>query len=170
MKDNYSRGGNPTITMTPSLYKDGDNYFYVVTLQEDIHHFFIAFLEDMSAPVVAVARLSKDYVSPTQPVIPRDPGIGAEGELPEGSNLLNEIYKLEDVSVIRNWEWQDWFSKSSVTYNNVPKEYEDLKGTTVKPKDDYRLITNGKEIYGGKWAGFENKSEGKKVRYRSGDH
>ena len=59
-KDGYTRG-NPTVTLTPSLYKDDkDNYYYVLHLTENIHHFFIGFLDDMEAPVVAVALLSKN--------------------------------------------------------------------------------------------------------------
>ncbi|MBR2774790.1 MAG: Tad domain-containing protein [Selenomonadaceae bacterium] len=169
MKDNYSRGGDSTITMTPSLYKEGDNYFYVIHLTEDIHHFFIGFLDDMNAGVVAVARLSKDHVTPEQPVIPRDPGVGAEGELPEGSNILNEIYKLEDVTAIRNWEWQDWYKSESVTYNKgLPKEYDYLEGQTVHPKADYKAMTNGKDIYSGNWQQIQDSD--KKVHYNQGDH
>ena len=60
LRDSYTRG-NPTVIMTPSLYKDGDNYYYVIGLKEDVHHFFLGFLDDMKAGVVAVAKLySKD--------------------------------------------------------------------------------------------------------------
>ena len=60
LQDSYTRG-DPTVTLTPSLYKDDDdNYYYVIHLTEDIHHFFIGFLDDMAAPVVAVAKLYKN--------------------------------------------------------------------------------------------------------------
>ncbi|MBD3879659.1 MAG: Tad domain-containing protein [Quinella sp. 1Q5] len=59
-KDGYTRG-NPTVTLTPSLYKDDeDNYYYVLHLTENIHHFFIGFLDDMNAGVFSVALISKD--------------------------------------------------------------------------------------------------------------
>lgn len=48
--------------MTTSLYKDDNDYYYVIHLTEDIHHFFLGFLDDMEAPVVAVAKLEKTLV------------------------------------------------------------------------------------------------------------
>ena len=136
----------------------------------------------MDAPVKAVAMLTKSslpYVPPEQPIIPRDPGVGAEGELPEGSNVLNEMYKLEDKTAVRNWEWQDWYKKDSLKYTNVPKGYEALLGTTVKPKEDYLIFTGGtlnedgtivggKSIYSGSWQQIQD--PGKKVHYNQGDH
>lgn len=65
MNDNWSHGGNPRIMMTPSLYQDEEDYYYVVQIQEDIRHFFIGFLGDMEAPVVAVALISKGDTSRT---------------------------------------------------------------------------------------------------------
>ncbi|MBD3879221.1 MAG: hypothetical protein SR1Q5_05995 [Quinella sp. 1Q5] len=133
MKDNYTRG-DPTITMTPSLYKDVNyNYYYVVHLSEDIHHFFLGFLDDMNAGVVSVAKLK--YVP-----LPRPQGTGAEIVVPEGTNILAEMYKIEDVSVIRNWEWQKNYEKNATT------------------KAEYKTMT-GQDIYSGKWSGFENVSE-----------
>ncbi|MBD3878112.1 MAG: Tad domain-containing protein [Quinella sp. 1Q5] len=55
-KDGYTRG-NPEVKMTTRLYQYGEDYYYVLHLTEDIHHFFIGFLPDMEAPVVAVAKL-----------------------------------------------------------------------------------------------------------------
>ena len=58
-KDGYTRG-DPTVMMKPSLWQDGDgNYYYVLHLTENIHHFFIGFLPDMNAGVVSVALISK---------------------------------------------------------------------------------------------------------------
>ncbi|MBQ6759790.1 MAG: Tad domain-containing protein [Selenomonadaceae bacterium] len=59
IKDGYTRGDN-TVDMTTELYRDGEDYFYVVGLSEDIHHFFIGFLPDMNAGVVSVALISKN--------------------------------------------------------------------------------------------------------------
>jgi len=58
IKDGYTRGHN-TVTMTTGLYQNGEDYYYVVGLSEDIRHFFIGFLDDMNAGVVAVALISK---------------------------------------------------------------------------------------------------------------
>ena len=63
MNDNWSIRGDPQVTMTPSLYKENDkNYYYVVHLKEDIHHFFLGFFGKMAAPVVAVAKLEKSPI------------------------------------------------------------------------------------------------------------
>ncbi|MBQ3443971.1 MAG: Tad domain-containing protein [Selenomonadaceae bacterium] len=162
MKDNYTRG-DPTITMTPSLYKDvHNNYYYVIALSENVHHFFLGFLKDMKAGVVAVARL--DFHA-----LPRPQGTGVEIEVPEGTNILAEMYKIEDVSVMRNWEWQDWYKRESVTYGqNLPAEYEYLRGQTVHPKADYKAMTKGKDIYSGDWQQIQDSD--KRVHYKQGDH
>ncbi len=60
LKDNYTRG-DPTITMySYGLYQDGDNYYYVIGLSENIHHFFVGFFGDMNSGVKAVALISKN--------------------------------------------------------------------------------------------------------------
>ncbi len=49
--------------MTPSLYQDDKkDFYYVVHLKEDIHHFFLGFFGKMAAPVVAVAKLEKSPI------------------------------------------------------------------------------------------------------------
>ena len=42
------------------LYQDGDNYYYVIGLSENIHHFFVGFFGDMNSGVKAVALISKN--------------------------------------------------------------------------------------------------------------
>ena len=60
LKDSYTRG-DPTITMySYGLYQDGDNYYYVIGLSENIHHFFVGFFGDMNSGVKAVALISKN--------------------------------------------------------------------------------------------------------------
>ena len=57
--DNFSRNRSE-ITMTPYLCQDGDIFYYVVRLTENVRHFFMPGGYDaMSAPVVAVAMLAK---------------------------------------------------------------------------------------------------------------
>lgn len=136
MKDNYTRGDN-TITMTPGLYKDAqNNYYYVIGLSENIHHFFLGFLDDMKAGVVAVARL--DYYKSNGG---RDSGKGAEQELPEGTNILREMYALEDVSVMRNWEIQT--NASNDWYKNWANGQDKYKGNTTEFQDTKNQYKNG---------------------------
>lgn len=155
------------------LYEKDNNLYYVVKLQEEIRHFFLpGWFNDMNAPVTSIALLSKQVsekepvvVEPPQPEVinPEDEkpirssGTGAEIQLPEGTNILIEMYKLEDVSAIRNWEWQNWYKNSSVTYSQtVPVEY--LRGTMVEPTKAYKELT-GKDIYGGKWNEYQDKTK-----------
>ncbi len=169
------------VTPTYSLYDYGTNFYYVVRLEETIEHLFLpGWFPTMDAPVVAVAMLTKNpkddepYTPPDPPdnPIPRDPGVGAEGKLPKGENLLNQMYNLEDVSAIRNWEWQDYYRNDTLKYgDNLPASVaEELKGTTVKPKELYKEMT-GKDIYGGDWNEFQDKRKVKRrVSYTPGDH
>ena len=59
MTNSWTKG---TVTDIETLYKDGDgNFYYVVHLMENIKHFIMpGWFDDMGAPVVAIAMLSKD--------------------------------------------------------------------------------------------------------------
>lgn len=140
IKDSYTRGDN-TIRINSSLYKDTkENYYYVVHMEEDIRHFFLGFLDDMNAGVVSVAKLSYNFIS-------RPSGVIAEGGVPSGKNLLAAMYNTEDVSVTRNWEWQQQYQKNN-------KAYQEAIG-----RDDVN-------IYSGKWNEYQDKGG---VHYKEGD-
>ena len=51
------------VAHTETLYEDADNdgvYYYVVKLTENVKHFFLSgWFDEMSAPVVAVAKISR---------------------------------------------------------------------------------------------------------------
>ncbi len=61
LHDNWSIGGNSTVTMTTEIFKDAEeNLYYVVHLAETVRHFFMSgWFKDMDAPVVSIALLSK---------------------------------------------------------------------------------------------------------------
>lgn len=144
IKDSYTRGDN-TIRITPALYKDAkENYYYVVHMEEDIHHFFLGFLDDMNAGVVSVAKLSYNFIS-------RPPGVIAEGGVPDGKSLLAAMYNTEDVSVMRNWEWQDYYKDKNAAYKQAI-------GRTAQDTEV--------NIYSGKWNEYQDKGG---VHYKKGD-
>ena len=59
MNDNWGKGDNPQIKMTPSLYKIGDDFYYVVKLEENIQHLFMSgWFDAMNAPVTAIAMMA----------------------------------------------------------------------------------------------------------------
>ena len=139
MTDNWSPDSS-AVTMTPHLGQNDDAFYYVVYLKEDIRHFLMpGRYEPIPAPVVAVALISKTTQS-----IPRDPGKGSEQELPDGTDILTEMYKLEDKSVVRNWEWEK---------NANATQYKDFMH---------------KEKYKGSWTEYQEGS--KKVYYTNGNH
>ena len=61
MVDEWGIGGSSEIKMTPSLYQGGGGtFYYVVHLAENVKHLFLpGWFDDMRAPVVAVAILTK---------------------------------------------------------------------------------------------------------------
>ena len=116
-KDGYTRGNN-TVTLTPSLYKDDkDNYYYVLHLTENIHHFFIGFLDDMEAPVVAVALISKNIDDS-----------GGDGDS-----------SVDDIEITFNPRGGIFNDGSSA---DVIKTYKDP--ATLTEEDDPQLITTDK--------------------------
>ena len=61
MEDSWARKNeyNEVKMKSPEIYKDGEDFYYIVHLEEDIQHFFMpGWFEAMNAPVVAVAKLS----------------------------------------------------------------------------------------------------------------
>ena len=158
------------------LYEKDNNLYYVVKLQEEIRHFFLpGWFNDMNAPVTSIALLSKQ-VSEKEPVVVTPPqpeeikdedknparpsGAGAEVTLPDGTNILIEMYKLEDNSVIRNWEWQT---------NATLKTYRLITGG----KKEGNEVIGGAEKYNGDWNEFQDKTtdargKNKVVHYEEG--
>ncbi|MBR4642797.1 MAG: pilus assembly protein [Selenomonadaceae bacterium] len=66
MEDSWARKNryNEIKMDSPQIYKDGDDFYYVVQLQEDIQHLFMpGWFDPMDAPVIAVAKISKETSS-----------------------------------------------------------------------------------------------------------
>ena len=109
INDKWSKGGDPTVTPTYSVYEDDDKFYYVVNLTENIEHLFMpGWFEPMEAPVVAVALIST--------------GSSIEKFIKELTELLEKA-KNENV-IIGNWEVQ-----------NKHKNGKNGGGGTVKTTD-----------------------------------
>ena len=113
LTDGYTRG-NPTIIMNAKLYQydDDDDLYYVVDLNENIHHFFIGFLDDMNAGVVAVAKLSKPEGDDGRKIIFHANGgsiVGANDETIKKTSVEINIDKL--------------LKSSASVYAAIPSEY-----------------------------------------------
>ena len=99
-----------------------------------------------------LAEYEEEVIDERSNEIPRDSGAGAEGGLPEGTNILAEMYKIEDHSAIRNWEWQNYYIKNKNAYH------------AAIGRDDI-------DIYSGKWNEYQAKDSAKKqdkIRYEKG--
>ncbi|MBD3879480.1 MAG: InlB B-repeat-containing protein, partial [Quinella sp. 1Q5] len=168
LTDSYTRG-NPTITMRPSLYKDDDNnYYYVLHLTENIHHLFIGFLGDMQAPVVAVAKISKDATSDSD-VVPKvvfdanggqinksDGGATSTAELGELDKKFPVTIKLPDgyeqIPTREGYRFDRW----SLTQDGSGK---DVYGTDIYTEDDLKKFFETYDPNSGN-AGYNYKKDG----------
>ncbi len=125
----------------PKLYEKDDNLYYVVKLSEEIRHFFLpGWFDDMSAPVTAVAMLSKNVQdTPTPPemsdvsetILPQVPEMPARSPTvitdEEGFEEAVEGAKNSNV-IVGNWE--------------VQKKYITIDGTKT-----YTDEATGREVY-----------------------
>ena len=138
-----------SIEMTQNLYEKDDNLYYVVQLREEIRHFFLSgWFDDMTAPVTAVALLSKSAQAVT-PAMPEKPITFETPVMPElnfssGTVTQEEVRVIEKYMnqnlVVGNWEVQNYYRQNknkTITYtdengNKVTiSEYEARFGTTV---------------------------------------
>ena len=79
LEDSWARQNqyNEVKMDSPKIYKDGDDFYYVVQLEENIQHLFMpGKFEPMEAPVVAIAKISKVTSSSGNAKIIFDPNEG----------------------------------------------------------------------------------------------
>ncbi|MBR0261184.1 MAG: Tad domain-containing protein [Selenomonadaceae bacterium] len=100
MTDDWSREEKSKVTMTPYLGQNGEDFYYVVHLVEDIQHLFMPGRYDpMAAPVVAVAKVTKaTNSSGGNPKVVFDPNGGHfvnpdDGSTTESSLSIGDITK-----------------------------------------------------------------------------
>ncbi len=154
---------NEVETEGPTLYAQDDNLYFVVQLKDTIKHFFLpGWFDDMTAPVTAVAMMSKTAVAvpantssssdssePTKPSTPDMPIMDLLPDMPflpdnplviseELKNTLN-LSKNKNV-IVGNWEVQN-------TYKN--------KKSTSTADSQYKKIF-GTEVYSERWNHFQD--------------
>lgn len=94
---------NEVETEGPTLYEQGDNLYFVVQLKDTIKHFFLpGWFDDMTAPVTAVAMMTKE---PDKVVPPVDntPDNALEDK-PSTPQDFTIISSLPDMPVVANNE------------------------------------------------------------------
>ena len=103
MEDSWARKNqyNEVKMKTPEIYKDGDNFYYVVHLEENIQHLFMpGKFEPMEAPVVAVAKISKATSSTSSdgnPQVIFDPN-GGKFVNPNNSTTTTESLSIGNIA------------------------------------------------------------------------
>lgn len=149
MEDNWGLGASSQITMTPTLYKVGNSYYYVIHLVEKIHHLFMPGLENifpaMDAPVIAVALMNPATEDPEDPV---DPVV-----VPE--KVIEKIETAVNTNVIvGNWEVQNYYRY----VDNTAYTYTDTvtgKKVNVSRSEQYKE-NFGYEVYVSAWNMFSD--------------
>ena len=156
--DTWSKSKNATdrvVTPTYAMYNYGTSFFYVVTLKENIEHFFLpGWFPSMNAPVVAVAKL----------------------------NQTPNMFKIINSNVIvGNWEVQEFYREQTAATEKqtdpqtgktvtVPVYATDKNGDFILDADgnkmpDYNHISSkiqayterfNAEIYAGAWNHFQD--------------
>ena len=108
MEDSWARKNqyNEVTMKAPELYKDGDDFYYVVNLEENIQHLFMpGRFDPMAAPVVAIAKISKATTSSSSggnAKVVFDPNKGHfvkdDGSITESSLSIGDITKAINES------------------------------------------------------------------------
>ena len=160
------------------LYTKDNNLYYVVKLKEEVRHFFLSgWFDDMTAPVTAVALLSKtaikgdsqssDHKMPDTPTPPLVDDLIENVVLDE--ELIKEIETVKNENVIvGNWEVQSYYSSlnkdSTDTYidysqnpNGEVKYYK--RGESFKQRYTF-------DVYTQRWNQYQDRQN----RYNTGDH
>lgn len=138
-------------TETPALYEKDDNLYFVVRLREEVRHFFLpGWFENMSAPVTAVALITKSVSNnePSTPEMPSTPETPSTPVMPTGppqpttavpETLVTSFGDVEnDKIIVGNWEVQDKYRaqklQNGVYVHNFAGQYATNFGKTLSGK------------------------------------
>ncbi len=132
MTDNWGIGGSSEVTMTPNLYKVGETYYYVITLNERVRHLFLPGMFDaMNAPVTAIAMLTKNAEDPTPPTPPSPVTLKFDSNGGSfGDNSTTDSKSLTNPTAMEDGDTSDPLSsdKGTPTYSN-----REFKGWSTNP-------------------------------------
>ena len=153
LTDNWS-GNAAEVTMTPYLRQDGEIFYYVIHLTEDIKHFLMpGRYEPIPAPVVAVAMLTKktsDDEDPTEPPIPPEE-IRKELDFLEATQVISDNWEIElakdgkTYSTVNSNRWSSPIMTAE-EFADAKKVFEDKDELTDAEKNSLRVL-NWQEKY-----------------------
>ena len=130
--DNWSKGGNPEVTPTYSLYESDDKFYYVVRLTESIEHLFMpGWFPNMEAPVVAVALISK--------------GSSSKTFIEELKELL-EQFKNKNV-IVGNWEVQKYYIDHQNTLSTSNENGTSINNEWISKDGKYKYSNKTKQWF-----------------------
>lgn len=153
LKDKWAVIRDTKITLTPSLYKIGETFYYVVHLQENVGHLFLGGFRGMEAPVVSIAKLTK--TADTDPETPKP-----EEVVPE--EVVEKIETAKNTNVIiGNWEVQDYYRWNTSNSNDVDTTTTDSSGNTTTQikyltREQSFIQRFGFELYVSAWNMFQD--------------
>ena len=153
------------------LYTKDNNLYYVVKLKEEIRHFFLpGWFDDMTAPVTAVALLSKTAIKdvseesdktstmPTMPTVDSD----SDNDTVVDEEQQKAIEKvLNENMIVGNWEVQNWYRQNGNNPENsyLRDEYGDIiadpeTGEATKVTEFHSRFSY--TLYAGAWNHFQD--------------
>ncbi len=151
MNDAWGIGSSSEIKMTPSFYKIGEKYYYAVSLEEKIRHFFMPGLfESMNAPVISVALITKTAEEPE--VVPPK-------EIEQIETVLNKNV------IVGNWEVQNYYRYLNSASNDPDSELEATRPGAKLTRTASFSKRFGFDVYTSAWNMFQDD----KVHYKNGD-
>ena len=176
MMDAWSQDAATEVTMNPSIYKKGDELYYVIKLKEQIRHFFLpGWFDTMNAPVTAVAMITKndgkvagesedsqESSDKPQPISTKPTPIESTSSartlnlFDEATKVITEEFeevletlKNENV-IVGNWEVQNYYRQITSSSND-----KDSTGKALTRAQAY-LSRYGYQVYGGAWNHFQD--------------
>jgi uncharacterized protein (UPF0333 family) len=142
------------------LYKEDENFYYVVQLREEIRHFFMpGWFNEMNAPVTAIAMLSKDANNINMNILMPEPD---NADMPQPTSpvkpvvsnrsLVDVLEKLKNENVIvGNWEVQNIYKDINNPDTNPTTGVKDEETgewmTEFKKRFGYELYTDNWNQY-----------------------
>lgn len=161
-KDNIINSWTKTeVNSEQGLYTKDNNLYYVVKLKERIRHFFLpGWFDDMSAPVTAVALLSKTAINGDSqsfvPEMPDTPSVTYDEKVAdvvideEQIKVMKKI--LNENMIVGNWEVQKYYKNSNPPSGYYKVDEETGEETPIKAFE-LRFKYN---FYTGAWNHFQD--------------
>ncbi|MBR4151867.1 MAG: pilus assembly protein [Selenomonadaceae bacterium] len=163
------------IQTAQGLYEKDENLYFVVQLREEIKHFFLAgWFDSMSAPVTAVALLSKNEINAQDTDTQGDKAetLNDNSEEPQMPSLFSSLVNDVTVSEEFNEEMTTIKNKSVIVGNwEVQNTYRTNNTSESRDQDTGEELLEfnahfGYDFYKDRWNQYQDKNN----HYTAGNH